>query len=186
MGGAPKGLELVGGVRVLDRVVSSLRGVSSEIVLASNASEAPTWLDGVSIIRDESPNLGGVAGIHAALAGGRDVLVVAWDMPFVAAGLLRHLVQLAVRNPDAWAVVPESDEGLEPFCAWYAARCRTATAAFVGSGGGQARDFVAGLPGVVRVPVEDCARFGDPRTLFLSVNTPGDLARARAIAETAR
>jgi molybdopterin-guanine dinucleotide biosynthesis protein A len=186
MGGVPKGLELVGGVRVLDRVVSSLRSVTTDILLASNALEAPKWVDSVAVVRDESPNLGGVAGIHAALTGGRDILVVAWDMPFVASGLLGHLVQLAARNPDAWAVVPESEEGPEPFCAWYAARCRSATAAFLGTGGGQARDFVAALPLVVRVPVEDCARFGDPRDIFLSVNTPEDLARARTIAESAR
>jgi hypothetical protein len=34
------------------------------------------------------------------------------------------------------------------------------------------------------VPLSVSARFGDPDTLFLSVNTPQDLARARDIAET--
>lgn len=85
-------------------------------------------------------------------------------------------------------MVPESDSphGIEPFCAWYAGRCRSAAEGFLAAGGGPARDFVDALPTVVRVPTEDVARFGDPRTMFLSVNTPGDLARARAIAASAR
>lgn len=188
MGGVPKGLETVGGVRILDRVVNALRSASSDIVLASNSMESSKWLDNVAIIRDESGHFGGVAGLHAALRRGRDILVVAWDMPFVAAGLLEHMVQLAALHPDAWAVVPESQlgGGLEPFCAWYAARCRSATAAFAAAGGGAARDFVAALPVVVRVTPGDCARFGDPRRMFLSVNTPEDLALARSLADTAR
>lgn len=109
-------------------------------------------------------------------------------MPFLSPELLRHLIQEAARNPMAWAVVPESDSpyGIEPFCAWYSARCRALTREFLAAGGGPARDLVAALPSAVRVPVREVARFGDPSAMFLSVNTPGDLARARAISETGR
>lgn len=188
MGGAPKGLELVGGVRVIDRVISAIRVITPDIVVASSAIEARNWLHNVPVMADELSYSGGVAGVHAALAKSRDILVVAWDMPFVSPALLRHMVQVAARNPRAWAVVPESDSphGIEPFCAWYAARCRGATEGFLAAGGGPARDFVTALPTVVRVPIAEVARFGDPRTMFLSVNTPGDLARARAIAASAR
>ena len=188
MGGLPKGLETVGNARVIDRVVSVLRHLCDDIVLSANAEEALEWLDDVDIVRDASLGLGGVSGIHAALGLGRDILVVAWDMPFVSSELLGHLLDVAGRNPQAWAVVPESDSqhGTEPFCAWYSARCRRATEEFLAGGGGPARELLAAVPHVVRIPVTDVERFGDPRTLFLSVNTREDLAHARAIAEAAR
>ena len=185
LGGAPKGLELVGGRRILDRVVSALGGVSSEILIAANDADADRWLSGVAVVTDRHPGTGGLAGVEAALhaAPGRDILVVAWDMPFVTHEVLREIVKTA-REAAAAVCVPESDSpyGIEPFCAFYSARVLPPLTAYLHSGGGPARDFLFERVQATRIPLADVARFGEPQRLFFSVNTPDDLEKARAMA----
>src|SRR5687768_10598807 len=132
LGGVPKGLEFVGGVRIIDRVANALRPVTSSIVVASSAEKARKWLDDASIVIDKQSRSGGLAGVEAAVAAGDDALVVAWDMPFVTTGLLDLLTREQVRT-DADIVVPESESpyGVEPFCAFYSARVFRSLTAFL-------------------------------------------------------
>jgi molybdopterin-guanine dinucleotide biosynthesis protein A len=183
MGGGAKGLERVGGARIIDRVAESLRRVTSDLLLVTNAPDAAQWLDDVPVAADRHAGRGGLAGVEAALARGRDALVVAWDMPFVPATLLRALLDLAARR-DADAVFPRSasPHGFEPFCGFYSARLLPRLARYLDEGGGAAHDFVARLDGVHYLSAPDIAQLGDAGRFFLSVNTPGDLERARAIA----
>lgn len=190
MRGAAKGLEIVGGARIVDRVAAALRSVTADIVLAANHPEATTWLPGVPVVRDSREGAGGLAGIEAALTraevGGvaRDALVVAWDMPFVPARLLRLLLD-AARNGDADVVLPASvsPHGVEPFCAFYAARTLSPLRRFLDAGGRAAHEFVTLLPRALVLPSSEIAPLGDARRLLLSVNTAEDLSRARAMAE---
>ena len=93
-GGAPKGLARVGGERIIDRVAKAIRVVTQNIVLVANAPDAEAWLPGVTVVRDTRPERGSVVGLYSALAGATDVrLVVAWDMPFVSADLLKFVVE---------------------------------------------------------------------------------------------
>lgn len=180
-GGAHKGLELVGGRRIIDRVAAVLRLVTTEIVLAANDPAAVNWLPGVAVLPDRIPDAGGLAGVEVAIARGTDALVVAWDMPFVPTAALDVIVATA-REHDADVVVPESVSpfGFEPFCAFYAARVAAELAAFLATGSRAPREFLARLSRVRRVPLPAIEKLGDPRRLFLSVNTMEDLAAARA------
>ncbi len=111
-GGEPKGLRRVGGIRIIDRVASAIRAVTPEIVLVANAPDADQWLAGVPVHRDLRSERGSVVGLHTAIASipaGDIALVVAWDMPFVSAGLLSLLTR-RVRE-GASAAIPESPGG---------------------------------------------------------------------------
>ena len=91
-GGRPKGLESISGVRIIDRVAAALRAATEELLLIANAAEAVNWLPGVAVAGDVRVGEGALGGLHAALArAGTDVLLVAWDMPFVSAALLRTM-----------------------------------------------------------------------------------------------
>ena len=93
------------------------------LLLIANDPAAAMWLPGVRVENDVRPGCGSLGGIHAALShAGSAVLVVAWDMPFVPAGLLTALRSL---DELADAAVPESDSrrGLEPLCAYYSRSC---------------------------------------------------------------
>ena len=186
-GGSPKGLNQVDGSRIIDRVAAALQPVASELILASNDIAAADWLPGVAVLADRIPGAGGLAGLDAALALRRDVLVIAWDMPFVTAALMETIVVRAVAV-DADVVVPESESpfGFEPFCAFYASRVGPALAAFLAGGGRAPRDFLSKLTRVDRLSTADLIKIGDVKRMFLSVNSPDDLARARALAERAQ
>lgn len=185
LAGILKGLEVVGDRRIIDHVAHALRPLTSELLLAANDPSASDWLPGVVVVHDEIPGAGGLAGVHAALRSGSDVLVVAWDMPFVSVELLGALVDVA---PGSAIVVPESFPGghVEPFCAYYSATTREPLEAFLRTGGGAARDFVANANGVRRLSAAEISAVGNPQRLFFSVNTPDDLARARAMAGGAK
>ena len=183
LGGIPKGLELIGGERSIDRVANALRPNTASLVLAANDEQAYKWLLNVAIVSDNYPSAGGLAGVEAGLSGGDDAVIVAWDMPFVTPELVALLLAEA-REHEASIAVPESrsPHGFEPFCAYYAASVRPALADFLRSGGGAARDFVARIPRVRRIPLADIARLGDPDRLLMSFNSPADLERARELA----
>jgi molybdopterin-guanine dinucleotide biosynthesis protein A len=127
-------------------------------------------------------DLGPLGGIHTALAHSTAaVVVVAWDMPFVAVPLL---VELRRRGAEgATAVVPESAPGrLEPTCAFYSLECRSALDDWLDSGRSGAAAFLARCAGVERLTVEEVARFGEPARLFFSINTPAALEQAETFA----
>ncbi len=182
-GGLPKGLERVGGRRIIDRVADALREATDDLLLVANDPAAGTWLPGVRHAGDVLAGVGGLGGIHAALTHAPgSVLVVAWDMPFVPSGLLRRLRELGA---GADAAVPESGSrrGVEPLCAWYAPSCRPAIERCVTAGDRRVVGFFDAVR-VARLRWAQVAAFGDPEWLFMNVNTPDELVRAEAHATT--
>lgn len=177
-GGMPKGLERVNGRRIVDRVAAALREVTDSLLLIANADDAASWLPGVRTERDVRTGLGALGGLHAALAhAGTDVLLVAWDMPFVSAALLGEMRRLG-EEASADVVIPESDgsrRGVEPLCAWYSARCLPAVERTLDAGDLRVIGFHEQVR-VQRLPLARVSDFGDPVRLFSNVNTPADLA----------
>ena len=167
---------------MIDRVAAALRQTTDDLLLVANDPAADAWLPGVPRISDVLRDRGPLGGIHAALAhSGSAILVVAWDMPFVAPPLLAELRR---RGRAGHAiVVPESAEGrLEPACALYAPTCRAELEGWLGSGRTGATAFLWRCAGVHRVSAAEVAPFGDPVRLFFSVNTPAALEQAESLA----
>jgi molybdopterin-guanine dinucleotide biosynthesis protein A len=183
-GGRPKGLERVGGRRIIDRVAEALQPVTDELLLIANDPSATGWRTDLRVAGDVLQNVGSVAGIHAALVhAGGPAIIVAWDMPFVPSSLLRELRD---RGVSADAVVPESDSrrGLEPLCAWYSPACVPAIERAIARGD---RRIVAFFDEVrlVRLPASDVARHGDAERIFMNVNTAEELSAAESRAAEA-
>lgn len=190
-GGLPKGLERVGDERIIDRVARALRAVTDDLLLIANDASAASWLPGVRVAGDVRPGAGALGGLHAALAHAEgDILLVAWDMPFVSGallGALRARGEHGLGADAADAVLPESDgsrRGVEPLCAWYSARCLPAVTAALDAGDRRVIAFHDAVR-AVRFGLEEVRGFGDPARLFANVNTPEDLARAAATGGTA-
>ena len=176
-GGRPKGLERVGGRRVIDRVADALRDAADDLLLIANDPVSREWLADVPTASDVRMNCGSLGGIHAAIVrAAGPVLVVAWDMPFVPPALLRRLRDAGAR---ADAALPESSSrrGLEPLCAYYSPSCVPAIERRLDAGDMRVVSFFDDVR-VERVPEGEVRRFGDPAVLFMNVNTPDDLALA--------
>ncbi|MBI2408563.1 MAG: molybdenum cofactor guanylyltransferase [Gemmatimonadetes bacterium] len=176
-GGEPKGLRVVDGRRIIDRVASVLRPLTDELLLVANHPDAPTWLPGIRTESDVRRGDGALGGLHAALthAGGRAVLVVAWDMPYASEGLLRALRALGERDADA--AVPESEtsgRGVEPLCAWYAPACLAAIERRLNAGDRRVVSFFDDVR-VAHLPAAEVSQWGDPARIFFNVNSPDDL-----------
>jgi molybdopterin-guanine dinucleotide biosynthesis protein A len=165
-------------------VAAALAGAADDLLLVANDPAADAWLPGVRRAADVREGLGSLGGIHSALVhAGTGVLVVAWDMPFVPAGLLRELRR---EGEGADAAVPESDSrrGVEPLCAYYAPSCMSAIERRLDAGDRRVVAFYDDVE-VRRLPAARVARWGDPARLFLNVNTPDDLSLAEQHAPTA-
>jgi molybdopterin-guanine dinucleotide biosynthesis protein A len=162
---------------VIDRVADALGEAADDLLLIANDPAAGEWLPRVRLAGDVRLHRGSLGGIHAALVrAGGPVLVVAWDMPFVPAGLLRMLRDAGAR---ADAALPESGSrrGLEPLCAYYSPTCVPAIERRLDANDMRVVSFFDDVR-VERLPEREVRRFGDPAVLFMNVNTPDDLALA--------
>lgn len=178
--GRPKGLEVVGGRRILDRVVDELvTALGTPPLLVANAADAATWRPDLEVVADDQPGLGALGGIYTAVVKGpAPVVVVAWDMPFLGASLLRAL---ADGLADADACLPSSGgpRGIEPLCAAYGPACLPAIEQSLADGDLRAIGFHRFIR-VGILPIESVSGLVDPALAFFNVNTANDLAEAEA------
>ena len=180
-GGRAKGLELVGGARILDRVVDAVReATGGDPLLVANAAEAKGWYPGLETVSDVLPNCGSLGGIYTAVTTAEGpVLVVAWDMPFVSTGLLRALLDGAERYD---AFLPESGGplGVEPLCAVYGPACGAPIRTSIEGEDLRTTTFHQAVR-VGTLPLDTVTGFGDPDLLFFNVNEPDDVQVAESM-----
>lgn len=178
--GEPKGLQRVGGERILDRAIRAVQlATGNSPVLITNSPDAGSWSE-LETIPDVIPDCGSLGGIYTAVTAGEGpVVVVAWDMPFISSDLVSALMDEAAGHD---AVLPESSGPLrlEPLCAVYDSSVAQAIRRSL-----EAEDYrTTGFHSEVRVhtlPLERVSAFGDPHTLFFNVNTREDLQRAQEL-----
>jgi len=180
-GGLPKGLERVGGVRILDRLVDAfVAALEAPPLLVANDPGAATWRPDLEVQHDLLPGAGSLGGILTAVAAGPGpVVCAAWDMPFVSPALLRTLAN-SLQTADAVLPASGGRRGVEPLCAGYGPACRPAIEACIGRGDYRAIAFHSAVRTSI-LPAEAVAACGDPAILFFNVNTPDDLTQADAL-----
>ncbi len=176
--GKPKGLELVGGTRILDRLVEAMSlALGEPPLLVANAPDAPSWRPDLRTIGDTRPGLGALGGIYTAVAESpAPVVCVAWDMPFVSGSLVRALAA-GLEMHDAMLPQSSGRRGVEPLCAAYGPACADAIAESLAAGDLRAIGFHQRIR-VGILPLAEVQALGDPDLLFFNVNTADDLAEA--------
>jgi molybdopterin-guanine dinucleotide biosynthesis protein A len=169
-GGAPKGLARLGGQRIADLALRALATVTREQIVVANDPSAVDWFPGRRIVADEDPTLGPLGGLATSLraAAGAPVLVVAWDMPFVTAGLLGALRDEGER---AGASVVPVHGVAEPLCAYYRPDALAICLSLLAAGERRASALHARLPGARTLRGAELERHGDPARLFTSVDS---------------
>jgi molybdopterin-guanine dinucleotide biosynthesis protein MobB len=180
--GTPKALATVGGRRIIDRVRDALAAAVADVVVSANEQGLFADLH-LPMRADDVAGLGALGGVHTALRwaaerGRSGALVVACDMPWISADLLRTIAARAA-SIEADAVVPESGgrRGMEPLCAWYSIRCLPRVERMIDEGERRMHRLVDTVRAEV-IPLAEVRRIGDPGILFLNVNTVDDLHEA--------
>jgi molybdopterin-guanine dinucleotide biosynthesis protein A len=179
MGGQPKALMEVGGRRIIDRVSEVLRRVVDDVLIVTNTPELYRSL-GFPMVADRFPDGGSLGGIYSGLqaAAGDVAFTVACDMPFLSPALSRLVIE---RAAEADVVIPVVAGQYETMHACYGKRCLPPMEERIHAG----RLKIIGFFEEVRVlPIteRDVARVADPAVALMNVNTPEELARARAMA----
>ena len=180
MGGEPKALLELGGKRIVERVVDALAAVLDDLLVVTNTPERYAFLH-LPMVADRYPDGGALGGIFTGLAAasGEAAFTVACDMPFVHPDVVRLVV---ARAGEADVVIPRTDGQYETMHALYAKACLAPMESRLRAGHLKIVGFFPDVR-VVEIAEAEVARHRAPGVVFMNVNTPEELARARALAE---
>ena len=173
--GRNKALMPLAGRRLVDRVLAVLGGVVDDLLMVTNSPELYADL-GLRMVPDVVAGKGALGGIHSAIhhAAAPHCLVVACDMPFLNAGVLRYLVD---QRADYDVVVPNAEGRPQPLHAVYGKACLQPIARRLETD----RLHVVGFFPDVRVrevSAQELAVFGPEGLSFRNLNTPAEFAAA--------
>jgi molybdopterin-guanine dinucleotide biosynthesis protein A len=179
--GANKAFVEVGGVVLIERVLSVLRGIFEEVFIVTVRPELYTHL-GCPVHTDLLPGNDSLGGLHAALsyASADGCFLCACDMPFLNPRLIHYLVEL---SSGADVVIPKSADGFQALHAAYSKRCLPAIEANIAAG----QLKLIGFHPQVSVRVVEGRELEDldPQgRSFFNINRMEDLEEARSLART--
>jgi len=179
-GGAEKSQIRVCGVKIIDMLMNRFSRFNTVIVCRDEIQKG--LFSGYGCIVDEFKGYGPLAGIHAALKHFDDfVVVVATDMPFVRAGVLKELYMQAIKN-DADVMMPYWRHGkFEPLLSVYSPEITDIIERSLVSGEKKILIPVFKAENVVLCDVECLRKFDKELISFFNINTPEDLKRAEEI-----
>jgi molybdopterin-guanine dinucleotide biosynthesis protein A len=183
MGGEPKALLELGGRRIIERVLDAVAPVVDDVLIVTNTPALYAFL-GVPMIPDAYPDHGSLGGIFSGLAAasGEAAFTVACDMPFLHPPVARLVLG---RAGQADVVVPRVGEQRETMHALYAKACLPHIEARLKAGRLKIVELFEDVS-VVEIPEVEVARLRAPAVVFMNVNTPEDLVRARALVDDVR
>jgi len=175
--GRNKIFETIGNKSLLERVVSCLASIQSEIIIVSTKDSTLPQLTNYPRLRtvtDIFPGKGSLGGIYTGLvaSGSWHNIVVACDMPFLNPDLLLYMVEVA---EDFDVVIPKvKDDILEPLHAVYSKNCVSPMEFLIK----QNRLSILELFPMVRVKYIENAvlkKFDPEHRSFFNINTEIDL-----------
>jgi len=179
MGGRPKALLELGGRRIIERVVDAITVAVDDLLIVTNTPEVYAFLK-LPMVADVYPDHGSLGGIYSGLkaAPGEAAFTVACDMPFLHRDVVRLVVE---RGGSGDVVIPRVGAQLETLHALYAKSCLEAIETRLVAGRLKIVEFFERVS-VVEIAEREVARYRDPAIVFMNVNTPEELERARALA----
>lgn len=176
--GTDKAQVTVGGRSIINRVMDALEGFCDEVLIAAN-DPAPYEILGLRIVPDEEPGGGSVMGVYSALkvAANRFAFVVACDMPFLSRPFIEFMAGM---DRDYDVLAPYVSGHIEPLHAIYSQACIPAMEKLIAGGDKKIINFYDDIK-LVLIQEERVNRFSPDGLVFMNVNTPEDLEKARTI-----
>lgn len=173
--GTNKAFLEAGGQTLLARALGTLRLVCDRVAIVGDAE---TYSRFGPCVADIFSGCGPLGGIHSALVSSSDTLniVLAVDMPFVSADLLRFVLDIAGSSA-AMVTVPRAGKRLQPLCAVYRREFAAVAEQALGAGNYKVDGpFASVRVRVIEAPELLTAGFSEKN--FLNVNTPEELRAA--------
>ena len=184
MGEDKRFLLMPNGRSLLRIALDKARKISTTVILSVGSRDRLSDIQGVKVARDNLPDYGPLGGLRVSLAKmtvGKAV-VIPCDVPFLAVGLLNHLIQV---SSGADIVMPVAGR-TQPLTGVYSKSVLPILKENISRGVLSLHGLVQDKRlNVVRIGSEQVRKFGDPRVLFFNVNTQKDLGRAKQMAEKA-
>ena len=180
MGGVNKALLEVGGHRIIERIVGTLSQTAQEIFVVTNTPADYAFLH-LPMLRDVVPGAGSLGGLYTGLSACADTrgFLVACDMPFLNAEVIRYMAGLAYK---ADVVVPRIRGLLEPLHAIYSAACIPHIAGLLHNSDLKILNLYDKVE-VLEVSEQELAVFDPNLHFIMNVNTPEDLQQARRLVQ---
>jgi molybdopterin-guanine dinucleotide biosynthesis protein A len=184
--GREKHLEKLAGKSLIERVMSQLSSLSSEIFLVISRKQARTSSQScmhpeAKTVVDLYPGKGSLGGIYTGLTYSNSFhnLVVACDMPFLNPALLRYMISC---SPGFDVVIPRIGDNIEPLHAIYSRNCVKPMEERLKQGNLRIAGFFDSVK-VRYIEKEEIERFDPEHLSFFNINTQADLEKARMLAE---
>jgi FdhD protein len=160
-------------------VLDAVAPVVDDVLIVTNTPDLYGFL-GLPMVPDAWPEHGSLGGIFTGLTacGGDAAFTVACDMPFLHPDVARLVI---ARAGEGDVVVPRAGGQLQTLHALYAKACLPAIETRLRAGRLKIVGFFEDVR-VVEVAEAEVARHRAPELVFMNVNTPEELERARALA----
>ena len=178
--GTNKALLELGGARIIERVLCTIRPLFHEVAIVANDLDTYAYL-GVPIWPDRIPEKGPLGGVYTAVfqSASPQTFCIACDMPFPNPAVIAYLQDVA---PGYDVVVPRTTDGYQPLHAIYSKTCLPQMEAMIHAD----QLKIDRLFPAVRLRIVEEKEFHpkDPHLLcFVNVNTWEDLERAAKLAK---
>lgn len=169
----------VAGKPVIKIIINKFERIFDEILIITNDPEEYKQLK-LPIFSDVYPRMGPVAGIHAALnyASHEKVFILGCDMPFISTNLINYMLD---KLDDHDTVIPEIDGFLQPTSAVYNKKCIPVFTHCLENNLLKLILIFKELDNI-KLSGSELSRFGNVKEIFLNVNEPEALNKARIIA----
>jgi FdhD protein len=167
--GCDKSLLPIAGARFIERIYRQMAALFDEVIIVTNSPGLYEELP-CRKVPDLYPVKGSLAGIHSGLSHARSdrIFVVACDMPFLSAEVIRRL---CARSEAADVIIPRSERGVEPLHALYDTRCLPAVEELLDAGEKKIVRFFPQVR-VCEVPPTAFADCDPDGRSFRNINTP--------------
>jgi molybdopterin-guanine dinucleotide biosynthesis protein A len=167
------------GQTLLTRALHTLSEACGQVTIIGDPA---TFAPHATTIPDIIPNCGPLAGIHTALTNSQSDLnlMLAVDMPFVTADLLKFLLDKA-SDSTSIVTVPRTRRGLQPLCAVYRRAFAPIAEQAIRAGNYKIDSAFANL-GLQIINEKGLATANFSEENFFNVNTPADRQSADRLA----
>ncbi len=168
--GRDKVVEPLGGVMLVERVVSVLKPLFQEIILIGHQRQK---IAGYKTVPDIIPDCGPLGGIYTALETSKNpyCFIFAADMPNLNTGLIRYMAGLKEK---ADIVIPKVPKGIEPLHAVYSRTAIPVIKDMLAKRSLKILNLIEKMK-IEYVEYQSIKYFGDPLRIFSNINSLSDI-----------